>query len=1012
MKRLTLSVLSLLLVGVFWHHPAQGATTGKVTGIVTDATTSEPLPGVNVVIDGTRRGATTDVEGRYIILAVEPGMYTVTATMVGYGVGKKQAVQVIADYTSTVDFALKESTLEMAEMVVTAERPPVEPDKTTSKYVISSADIEATPQVRATSELLALQPGMALDGSDRIRGSNNRAQVGTMVGYYVDGISVDRNMLTGVNTTAIQEVSVLTGGMNAEFGNSGAGIVNLVTKEGRGNFSGQMEYRFTPGGKKHWGNDVYESPSFEDNVKWDDPDWVNETYIDPGPDRVFDTADDVERLAHQRQTYTDARGHRVEGTLSGPITPDFSYFLSGSYARNPSTYPSAEDVNSNPPRVQATLTYRTSESIKLKILGMYQKSDSYEGATRNRTQNIFFPEEFSASGTYTESRQLNVATLTHTLGNNTYYDLKFFYNKYDRDTSNVPVATEATRQDAQGYFYLPTLVRSYTEEEDTKYGVKLDFVSQVRASHLIQTGFVATQQAYHRTNENFSDTRSRYVDFIADGFDIGKNVKPWKLNLYVQDKVEYGGLVANLGLRWDYYNFGRKAEMGQALGRSPMYSTFTRAKYMMDHLDSKTPTMSGLAPRVGLSHPITDRLSAHYFIGRSYVFPELLFTHRRTYNSSSPDNDLNGNGVIDPTEVWNAMEVGSVTWQPSDGLKPQRSTSMEMGVDWNFVGDYTTSVTAHYRRDEGLYSSNNITYWIDPVSGQSIQVNALRNSYWQTARGVELSLKKSFSNNFQFTLSYNAEWVRDPGGLHYGKHSFNWYTLPDADFIANGHYWNKWEVQPDGSEVPVLPTAAEIATLSAQAEANLAAWTAQAGSQGPGVGPWQPPIKTNDNGIWTAAAGQVFSSEPTDGQRQNQLSLQFYYASPLETGPQLGSIHPLGGLRVSLIYRLISGTPFEYTPPTGPREFRSARPIMKSDLYAAKDFRMFGNIRPTLFLEVNNVFNEKSSDDRYSDFTYIQYGLQLPPPDDADYLLYGDPNETTRYSYDPREIEIGLQLKF
>jgi hypothetical protein len=145
MKRLTLFVLPMLLLGLFLPSPSQGATSGKVTGIVTDAGTGDPLPGANVVIDGTRRGATTDVEGRFVILAVDPGVYAITATMVGYGIEKRQNVNVIADYTSTVDFSLKESTLEMAELVVTAERPPVEPDKTTSKYVISSADIEAVP---------------------------------------------------------------------------------------------------------------------------------------------------------------------------------------------------------------------------------------------------------------------------------------------------------------------------------------------------------------------------------------------------------------------------------------------------------------------------------------------------------------------------------------------------------------------------------------------------------------------------------------------------------------------------------------------------------------------------------------------------------------------------------------------------------------------------------------------------------------------------------------------------
>ncbi|MBT4140474.1 MAG: hypothetical protein HOE48_21370 [Candidatus Latescibacteria bacterium] len=448
---------------------------------------------------------------------------------------------------------------------------------------------------------------------------------------------------------------------------------------------------------------------------------------------------------------------------------------------------------------------------------------------------------------------------------------------------------------------MPTLRRQYTESEDVNYGIKFDFVRQVNSAHLIQTGFVFNQQRYHYTTENFPNVRARNVHFVADGFDLGKNVKPWKFNLYVQDKIEYGGLIANLGLRWDYLNFGRKASMGQALGRSPMYNTFTRAKYELDHMDETTPSVTALGPRVGLSHPITEKLAAHYFIGRSYTFPEARFTHRRSFQSDSPDKDLNNNGMIDPAEVWNTLEVNATSWQPSDGLKPQRSTSMEMGVDWNFVSDYTTSITAHYRRDEGLYGNNNISYWIDPLSGLSIQVNALRNTFWLTARGIELSLKKSFANNFQFALAYNAEWSRDAGGVHYGKYSANWYVMPDADFIANGHYWTNWQVDSStGAEVPVPLTPAEVADISAKAEANIKAWTDKAGTPGPGAGPWVAPIKTNDDGIWSAAAGQVFSGEPTAHQRQGQLSLQVYYATPNQYGFQLGKVYPFGGLRASL----------------------------------------------------------------------------------------------------------------
>ena len=168
-----------LLIAFSAGNSAFAATTGKVTGIVRDAASGEPLPGVNVVFEGTNRGATSDVEGLYVILAVDPGLYPLSASMVGFSKETKQDVKVIADYTTTVDFSLREATLEMAEVVVVAERPAVEPDKTTSKHVVTVAEIEAVPMVRSSTSLISIQPGMALDGRNSIRGSEIRGELST-----------------------------------------------------------------------------------------------------------------------------------------------------------------------------------------------------------------------------------------------------------------------------------------------------------------------------------------------------------------------------------------------------------------------------------------------------------------------------------------------------------------------------------------------------------------------------------------------------------------------------------------------------------------------------------------------------------------------------------------------------------------------------------------------------------------------------------------------------------------
>ena len=112
-------------------------TTGKVMGVVMDEK-GDPLPGASVVLEGTQRGSTTDADGSYVIVSVDPDVYKAMASMVGYHSSTQEQVIVRADFTTTLNFRLREQALELEEMVVVAERPPVEPDKTESRYVVSS----------------------------------------------------------------------------------------------------------------------------------------------------------------------------------------------------------------------------------------------------------------------------------------------------------------------------------------------------------------------------------------------------------------------------------------------------------------------------------------------------------------------------------------------------------------------------------------------------------------------------------------------------------------------------------------------------------------------------------------------------------------------------------------------------------------------------------------------------------------------------------------------------------
>ncbi len=227
-KKLVVTLLLLMLIPVFVF--AQSA--GKIAGIVKDKSTGEPLPGVNVVVEGTTMGSATDVDGYYVILNVPVGVYKLRASYIGYKDVVVENVRVSASITTEVNFELEPTTLELEEaIVVTAERPLVEKNVTQSISLVTAKQIETIP-VRGLQDLLARQNSVVVqDGQVHIRGGRSEE-----VGYYLDGASTV-NPLNNTNAIyviqeAIQEFQVLAGGYTAEFGGANAGIIRTEIRTG------------------------------------------------------------------------------------------------------------------------------------------------------------------------------------------------------------------------------------------------------------------------------------------------------------------------------------------------------------------------------------------------------------------------------------------------------------------------------------------------------------------------------------------------------------------------------------------------------------------------------------------------------------------------------------------------------------------------------------------------------------------------------------------------------------
>jgi len=207
-KKIGLLLLLLLPLVLF------AGTTGKIAGKVVDAKTGESIPGVNVFLENTVMGAATDIDGNYFIIGIPPGEYTLVAGYIGYKDHRITKINVNVDKTSIINIDMQSTTLELAEAIeVTAERPLVRKDLTSTESTVDRQLLEMLP-VENLSGVVNLQAGVV---EGHFRGGRFDEVL-----YMVNGVSVN-DVYNGSNAieienNSIQEVNVISGTFNAEYG--------------------------------------------------------------------------------------------------------------------------------------------------------------------------------------------------------------------------------------------------------------------------------------------------------------------------------------------------------------------------------------------------------------------------------------------------------------------------------------------------------------------------------------------------------------------------------------------------------------------------------------------------------------------------------------------------------------------------------------------------------------------------------------------------------------------------
>ncbi|MBN1480211.1 TonB-dependent receptor [candidate division KSB1 bacterium] len=240
--------------------------TGRITGQVIDKQTSEPLPGANVYIEGTFIGSSTDLDGRYIIGAVEPGEYTLKAGYIGYKVDQR-TIRIEVNRTETADFALEQTALLGEQVVVTGSRQPENLASAASSISILGKEEMSRRNSFRIDESLQAVSGVAIVGENvNIRGGSGYNRLGgsrTLV--MLDGVPILTSDLGEANwnivpVTEVDHIEVSKGASSSLYG-SGAlsGVINIVTKQASSGHS--FSFNQTSG--------IYDDPSVP-QWKWTD----------------------------------------------------------------------------------------------------------------------------------------------------------------------------------------------------------------------------------------------------------------------------------------------------------------------------------------------------------------------------------------------------------------------------------------------------------------------------------------------------------------------------------------------------------------------------------------------------------------------------------------------------------------------------------------------------------------------------------------------------------------------
>ncbi len=723
----------LVLVHLMASVPAN-AQSGKITGVVTDVT-GEGMVGVNVVITGTTRGSSTDIDGRFFILNVEPGTYNLRASFIGFRAVTQSEVIVNINKTTTIDFILEEATAEGEELLVIAERPDVEVDQTATLEIIRPEEVEQIAGITDLSDVLGLQAEVN-DGHFRGGRSNEELYVLAGMGI-VNPLNSSRSFTPMLS--AVEEVEVITSGFAAEYGNAMSGVINISTKEGGDSWSSRAEVRTRAPSYKHFGGSVFDPANnpyirLMNNLEWweapdpendDKPRWQGAIGRGFGsrvdPEEGAQLAYDLWRRTHRDvgYEYNNRWDALIDFTLGGPISETSRLFVATQINRVWPMLPTPEADRQM--QVMGNLVMKPGPGMKLKLNAMYgntyQQEFSYSSGGFYRW---VYDRVIGANKILDRSAGVGLV-YSHVLSDRTYYELTVNGMRTKLTEGVDVIDPERFRDDIsdgsvwerlywEDGFRTGVMDDDFFDEESWTYSAVGFLTSQVSNNHEIKVGIQGNLYDIDVENRlNHSSRSSAVQEFYQ--------ARPYEGAVYIQDKMEFKGMITNVGLRLDFYD------------QNVQYYTDTFSPFRdpsnpalineRDAATEDTPIVARLQPRLGFSFPINERAVFHLNYGSYLKRPglESLIGSRTTLFNENL-------GTVEPRRLGNPL------------LKPEETKSYDVGLVLGIASGFTLDVSGYYKDVKNLIQR--VVY----IDSNDNLYESLGNRDYANIRGFSLRLNK------------------------------------------------------------------------------------------------------------------------------------------------------------------------------------------------------------------------------------------------------------------------------